>query len=370
MPKVSVIMPAYNAERYIGEAIASVLAQTFQDWELIVVDDGSTDTTPEILATFADSRIQVVHQSNGGEASARNTALNLTAGEYIAFLDADDLYLPSGLADMVNYLESHRQFDVVYSDGVMCDQDKKPLMRLSGIRPGIYEGNILEQLVVSNIITVPVCTAVRRGAIEALDLRFDPALKYGVDRDFWTQLARTSEFGYLPALTCEYRVHGSNMTSSVGSRKRKDDLALGQLKVMNADWFPELSASARRGFFYNLLVSLLADNPEQQQICMQSLAFQTLPVAIQADLLRQVASKHLSQRHNTEFAVYCLRRSLTLHSSSRRSRMLLCLADWSPSLAATALSGWRVAHNVQVRIGSLGRRQPRPVPEALLPAPD
>ena len=211
---VSVIMPVYNGVLFVGEAIGSVLTQTLTDWELIVVDDGSTDATPQVLSEFTDPRISVIRQKNGGEGAARNTGLDAATGQYIAFLDADDLHLPNGLADMISYLESHRQFDVVYSDGVMCDQDKKPLICLSEIRPGMYEGNILEHLVLSNIITAPDCTAVRRSAIEALDLRFDPLLKYGVDWDFWTRLARFSQFGYMPVLTCTYRVHGSNMTSA------------------------------------------------------------------------------------------------------------------------------------------------------------
>ncbi len=94
---VSVMMPAYNAERYIRPAMESLLAQTYSRWELIVVNDGSKDATAAIARSFDDPRIRVIDQPNGGEASARNTALRTMRGEFVAFLDADDAYLPEHL---------------------------------------------------------------------------------------------------------------------------------------------------------------------------------------------------------------------------------------------------------------------------------
>ena len=93
-------MPVYNGELFIEQALDSLLAQSFQDWELIIVDDGSTDSTPFILNRYAvDPRIRVIRQNNAGEAGARNTGLDNMKGEYMAFLDADDIYLPSALSD-------------------------------------------------------------------------------------------------------------------------------------------------------------------------------------------------------------------------------------------------------------------------------
>jgi glycosyltransferase involved in cell wall biosynthesis len=370
MTKVSVITPVYNGERFIAEAIDSVLTQELQDWELIIVDDGSTDATPQILAQYDDPRIKVIRQENGGEASARNTALDATTGEFVAFLDADDLYLPDGLAAMVGFLESHPQFGAVYSDGIICDQDKKPLLRLSEIRPGVIEGNILEHLVVGNIVTVPVCVAVRRSAIEEQSQRFDSALKYGVDWDFWIQLARHFQFGSLSRLTCQYRIHGSNMTSSVHLRQRKHDMVAGRLKVMNADWFSQLSLNTRGEFFSKLLIDLLGNDPEQQCVIMRAQPYQNLAPDVQAELLRRMAGSHLSRRQDTDFAVQCLRRSLDLQPKSHKGRVLYRLANRSPSLAATALSGWRIMHNAQSGVRSLGKRKPKPVPAALLPTTD
>lgn len=102
-PTVSVIVPAYNAGKYLSAAIESVLAQTYGGWELILVDDGSTDSTPAICdnAALADSRIRVVHKRNGGQSSARNAGIRVAGGEYLTFLDADDMLAPSFLEIMV-----------------------------------------------------------------------------------------------------------------------------------------------------------------------------------------------------------------------------------------------------------------------------
>lgn len=367
-PRVSVMMPAYNAERFIGAAIDSVLAQTWQDWELIVVDDGSTDATPNILDGFSDPRIIRTRQSNQGEASARNTALALNRGEYLAFLDADDLYLPNALADMVQYLEAHPTVDALISDGYFCDAAGRPLMRLSEHRPGPYMGNICEPLVLSaSVISGIICTMVRRAAVERADAHFDPTLIIGPDWDFWIQCARYAQFGYLDKLTCMYRISDANITKTTSERRRRADLVRGRRKVMNADWFAELSLPTRRTFFYNLLVGLLGHQPKQQRAIIEAAPFEALPPGVKSDLLRQVASSHLSGRQNAAFALDCLRRSVGLQPDSRKGRALLALAQRSPALAAAALAAWQVVHRTVVGVTSVGRRKPKPVPAALAP---
>src|SRR3990172_7899939 len=115
---VSVMMPAYNAGRYIAQSIESVLAQEYSNWELIIVNDGSSDKTPQIAARYTgDPRIKLVHQANGGEAAARNTALQHMRGDYVSFLDADDLYFPDALSNLSRFLDTHPEYGVVFSDG-------------------------------------------------------------------------------------------------------------------------------------------------------------------------------------------------------------------------------------------------------------
>ena len=197
MPKVSVIMPVYNGARFVAEAIESVLAQTWQDWELTIIDDGSTDSTPSILKAFSDPRIIIIRQENRGEGAARNVGLDTAMGEYVAFLDADDLYLSNALADLVAYLDVHPQVDAVFSDGYLCDEGGKPLMRLSEHRPGVYTDNILEPLVLSpSVISGIICTMARCSIIEHYGVRFDESLVIGPDWDFLIQLARHARFGF------------------------------------------------------------------------------------------------------------------------------------------------------------------------------
>jgi len=126
-PLVSVIMAVYNGRRYLREAIDSVLAQTFQDFELIVVDDGSTDATPRILARYKDPRLRVIRQENAGRAVARNRALDEAQGEYIAINDADDVSLPSRLEEQMEFLGHHPEIALLGAHAMMVDEKDRPI---------------------------------------------------------------------------------------------------------------------------------------------------------------------------------------------------------------------------------------------------
>jgi glycosyltransferase involved in cell wall biosynthesis len=120
-PKVSVVMPAYNAERFVREALDSVLNQSFSDFELIIVDDCSKDGTWQILTEYAaaDPRVVLVHnEQNLGEAGARNSGLQVARGEYIAAMDADDVLLPDRLMLQVNYLDAHPEVGVLAGQAI------------------------------------------------------------------------------------------------------------------------------------------------------------------------------------------------------------------------------------------------------------
>ena len=117
MPKVSIIMPVYNAEKYVSEAIESVRNQSYENWELIIVDDGSTDRSPEIIDAYSrkDPRIKFLHQKKQGVSMARNFALCQTHGEYVTFIDSDDVYHPDRLYRMVQIFEKYPNCDIVFS---------------------------------------------------------------------------------------------------------------------------------------------------------------------------------------------------------------------------------------------------------------
>lgn len=117
MPRVSVVMSVYNEEQYVGEAIDSILGQTFQDFEFVIVDDGSVDRTPAVLKGFDDPRLKVHHQANQGQSAALNQGIRLSTGGYIARMDGDDISLPGRLEKEVSLLESHPEIGLV---GTWC----------------------------------------------------------------------------------------------------------------------------------------------------------------------------------------------------------------------------------------------------------
>ena len=123
-PRVSVIIPTFSRAKFLGEAVASALGQDFQDIEVIVVDDGSTDETRDVLATFQDQRLVIVHQDNAGLSRARNRAVAMARGEYITFLDPDDYYLPSKVGTQVAFLDANPQFGMVYMSGFCVADDR------------------------------------------------------------------------------------------------------------------------------------------------------------------------------------------------------------------------------------------------------
>jgi len=121
-PLVSVVMPVYNGARFLREAVDSILNQTFQDFELIVVDDGSTDATPRILARCRDTRIRVIRQENAGQAVARNRAAREARGQYLAIHDADDVYLPERLETQIRFLSRHPDVQLLGTCAMMVDE--------------------------------------------------------------------------------------------------------------------------------------------------------------------------------------------------------------------------------------------------------
>ena len=262
---VSIMMPAYNAEQYIGQAIESVLAQTYVHWELILVNDGSTDGTVAIATRYTDPRIKLIHQVNGGESAARNTALEKMTGEFVAFLDADDVYLPDHLEAAVGYLMNYPRCDGVYTDGYYCNQNGTRIKTLSSRRRGPFEGRVFEETVrASDVFGPPLCVVLRYNLIARHNLRFDTNIVIGPDWDFFTQFADVAQFGYLDQCTCLYRVHQSNITFRTDLKARALDTAKCRTKAIKMQNFAACSPETRLAVFYDLLVNRLGSFPERQ----------------------------------------------------------------------------------------------------------
>lgn len=218
---VSVIMPSFNTAAYIGEAIDSVLAQDYPHKELIVIDDGSTDETVAIARGYGD-QLKLITQTNQGSAVARNKGLQAAQGDYIAFLDSDDVWLPGKLTTQVAYLEKHPDIGMVFarwqvwkpdqnglfppvSDGVPAS----PQLR-AGREPDIVperSGWLYNRLLFSSLLHT-ITVMARRSLIERVGL-FDTALKRGQDYDYWIRASQVTEIHQLDCLFALYRVHGN-----------------------------------------------------------------------------------------------------------------------------------------------------------------
>jgi glycosyltransferase involved in cell wall biosynthesis len=300
MSKVSVIIPVYNRPVYVTEAIESVLKQTHQDWELIVVDDGSTDETAAAIAKYG-SYLQYLYQPNSGVASARNLGFAAVKGDYVLFLDSDDLLLPCSLELLSRFLDDHRGVGIVYSDAILCDANGVHMGLMSAHRPPIEHPKMLDNLVLVDYITPSNGSLTRRRCLAALEGPFDVTLYGSEDWDLWIRIAaHDCEFAYLDAVTCKYRFHSGNKSSpySPAHLKWRTALKRNRLKVLNATFFSELSEGVQWQFLYELLLNLLEGDVESQEQVIHSDGFSNLSKARQSGLLRQVAISNILQDHN------------------------------------------------------------------------
>jgi len=330
---VSIMMPAYNAEQYIAQAIESVLVQSYDNWELIIVNDGSTDRTPSIVLDYSDPRIRVIHQSNGGESIARNTALRHMRGEFVAFLDADDAYLDSHLEHGVAYLNAHPNYDGVYSDGYHFDSAGNRLQTLSSNRRGPFEGYIFGEVVrASDVFGPPLCVILRRNLIDRFHLEYDSEIVIGPDWDFFIQYAELGKFGYIQDMTCLYRVHQTNITVRAKGDLRRRSLARCREKAIKLDGFPQLSEDIRSAVFYDLLINLLIGLPQHQNEIVKWPEFKSLAPIEQSRLLRLMASKSILHGYREDLVVDWLQLSQSLNPQNKRGVILSLLYRLHPRL--------------------------------------
>ena len=214
-PLVSIITPAYNAEKYIKETIESVLGQTYKNWELIVVNDGSTDDTEEIIRSFDDPRVVLLSQKNSGVSSARNLGIQSSKGEYITFLDADDVLPPESLSVRVQYLESHPDVDLVDGNISIKDADIKNDI---GIYEPYYEGLLLPRLLaLDSRVFFNVCYMFKKEILEGT--RFEETMTHAEDLLFYMETAsrHSVRYGFVPETIYWYRRgHTSAMANLSG----------------------------------------------------------------------------------------------------------------------------------------------------------
>ena len=190
---VSIIMPAYNAERFVGRALESAICQTYRDLEIVVVDDGSNDRTAEIIRAVPDSRVRYLYQTNQGQGPARNKGLRASAGSYITFLDADDYYRPRKVERQVAFLETHPEFGAVFCNALHFYSGAPH--RFFGRSVTVRTGDIFPALLRSSLInpnTLMVRSEILRNKFAFCEDRYYPE-----EWDLCLRLSRAGvQFGY------------------------------------------------------------------------------------------------------------------------------------------------------------------------------
>ena len=216
MPEVSIVVPAHNAGRTLAQTLASVIAQTVVDYEVIVVDDGSTDDTAQVAGQAQDSRVTVVSTANGGVARARNHGIARATGSFVAFLDADDLWRPTKLADQLQRLAADPGAGVCVTAATRIDDRSREigLMGLEDTRDTCTA--LLLRSMVAGCISSGL---VRRSLLEAVG-GFDPAFSQCADWDLWLRLSRETRFSLLDEDLVLYRTHAGNMSDNISLLER------------------------------------------------------------------------------------------------------------------------------------------------------
>lgn len=212
MPGVSIIIPTYNSARFLPATLESVFNQTYRDYEVLVVDDGSTDNTREVLAPYLE-RIIYIYQENSERSAARNNALSHANGDLIAFIDSDDLWQPEKLERQVAVMDAYPEVALVFCQSYYIDESGARVAFcgnwIDGKKAdGLVIANYYDELMLGNVVSCGSSTAVMRRRVLDQAGWFDVMLSDGEDWDVWLRLSRFGPFAYIPEPLSFYRVFG------------------------------------------------------------------------------------------------------------------------------------------------------------------
>lgn len=223
-PKVSVIMTAYNTEKYLSDAIKSVLAQTYDNWELVIIDNGSSDRTGDIAATFARQDPRIIVRSleeNIGPALSRNESVRISQGKYLFLLDSDDIALPTRFETQVEFLEKHPEIGAVGSDADLIDENGKIVGHKS--KPAGQAEIKFRMLLQTPFIHSSVC--MRTEAFRKSGC-FDAEFTYAEDYDLWSRMAANGcVFANIRQTLAQYRIHGQSISISGDTQSKQAELS-------------------------------------------------------------------------------------------------------------------------------------------------
>jgi glycosyltransferase involved in cell wall biosynthesis len=228
-PEVSVVIPTYNTARFIADAIDSALAQSYKPSEIIVIDDGSSDNTREVITHYGD-KIKYIYQSNAGPASARNKGVKEARGEWIAFLDSDDYWDKDHLELLLKHAQDHPDASLIYCGKKWVDMDGK-LIQDSFEQTQFPSGWIFKDMFTANYISSTSVVLVKKGIFIELG-GFDKQLRIAEDYDLWIRIAAVSPICGVPIYTLNYRRHENNLTLQTVEQYKADLIVLEKAQKM------------------------------------------------------------------------------------------------------------------------------------------
>ncbi|MBE9178913.1 glycosyltransferase family 2 protein [Oculatella sp. LEGE 06141] len=284
MANVSVVIPVYNAEKYIAATVQSVLNQTYTDFELLIVDDGAIDRSIELCQQFADPRIKIIHQPNRGVSAARNAGIREAKGRYIAFLDGDDLWTADKLEKHVQHLESSPNVGVSFCRSAFIDEAGKPLdiyqmPQLKGITPA--------KILCRNPIGNGSAPVIRRDALEGIKYQsrrygslesayFDEELHHMEDVECWLRISLKTPWQTegLPEPLTQYRVNLKGASTNVAKQLASLDTMLAKTSTYAPKLVTRWGSLARAYElrFLSRRVVTLRDGKAAMKLCHQALA--------------------------------------------------------------------------------------------------
>lgn len=246
-PLVTVITPTYNRESFLPEAIDGVLAQTFGDFELIVVDDGSTDKSWEILAAYEekDNRIRTFRQENQGQSVARNRALAEARGKFICFLDSDNYWPAEKLQQQITLFDEHPSVDVIYGDIITVDENGREQTRQNMTR---YSGHIAKWMLRDNCVSMNTAMA-RRECFDQMG-GMSGQRRVADDYDLWLKFSARYQFLYVPEFWACYRVMDDQISSDKTARFDSNEAIIHHFRNTYPDAVTEREFDAGFAVFY------------------------------------------------------------------------------------------------------------------------
>lgn len=290
-PLVSVIIPVFNGAKYVGQAIASALDQTYSNYEIIVANDGSTDDTAEVLKQFGH-KITVLHLNHAGICAARNAAIQKSKGEFIALLDSDDLWEPEKLQEQIDYFKAHPEFALVYSYSTNFTNEAEGDVAL--VKKIDFEGDIFKDIFFKNSFANSTIV-MRREAFDAVG-GYDESLKAMEDYELNLRISRAYKIGRVPESLMRRRIHPDSFYTSGYDNQYTYQLPVYDKILSNKAIEAELGtakANFMRGFILKFIYKNLYDeHPEFIDQKIKDLAHYAPGSVDQANKL--VASRDIS----------------------------------------------------------------------------